>query len=125
MTNFRRNPKLAARKVAEPLFFWAPYLRSVGAWLSLVEHLVRDQGVGGSNPLAPTILFIKKTLITRESRDSIAVVPWSLPYSEIQRDDEVDESRCTSFQYFVEHEDPIEVRIFVFGKRRIESPIFD
>ena len=26
----------------------------VGAWLSLVEHLVRDQGVGGSNPLAPT-----------------------------------------------------------------------
>ena len=26
-----------------------------GAWLSLVEHLVRDQGVGGSNPLAPTI----------------------------------------------------------------------
>ena len=28
----------------------------VGAWLSLVEHLVRDQGVGGSNPLAPTNL---------------------------------------------------------------------
>ena len=25
----------------------------IGAWLSLVEHLVRDQGVGGSNPLAP------------------------------------------------------------------------
>jgi hypothetical protein len=25
-----------------------------GAWLSLVEHLVRDEGVGGSNPLAPT-----------------------------------------------------------------------
>jgi hypothetical protein len=29
----------------------------VGAWLSLVEHLVRDQGVGGSNPLAPTNSF--------------------------------------------------------------------
>jgi hypothetical protein len=29
-------------------------IRLVGAWLSLVEHLVRDQGVGGSNPLAPT-----------------------------------------------------------------------
>src|ERR1039458_2346458 len=28
-----------------------------GEWLSLVEHLVRDQGVGGSNPLSPTILF--------------------------------------------------------------------
>jgi len=25
-----------------------------GEWLSLVEHLVRDQGVGGSNPLSPT-----------------------------------------------------------------------
>src|SRR5215831_6512203 len=28
--------------------------QSVGAWLSLVEHSVRDRGVGGSNPLAPT-----------------------------------------------------------------------
>jgi hypothetical protein len=28
---------------------------SKGEWLSLVEHLVRDQGVGGSNPLSPTI----------------------------------------------------------------------
>ena len=26
----------------------------IGEWLSLVEHLVRDQGVGGSNPLSPT-----------------------------------------------------------------------
>lgn len=32
--------------------------RSIGEWLSLVEHLVRDQGVGGSNPLSPTILAI-------------------------------------------------------------------
>src|SRR5689334_25286995 len=32
-------------------------LTSVGEWLSLVEHLVRDQGVGGSNPLSPTIIF--------------------------------------------------------------------
>jgi hypothetical protein len=35
--------------------------RLVGEWLSLVEHLVRDQGVGGSNPLSPTI-FISKHL---------------------------------------------------------------
>ena len=32
---------------------WAQ--QDVGEWLSLVEHLVRDQGVGGSNPLSPTI----------------------------------------------------------------------
>src|ERR1019366_7214528 len=29
----------------------------IGEWLSLVEHLVRDQGVGGSNPLSPTIIY--------------------------------------------------------------------
>ena len=28
-----------------------------GAWLSLVERLVRDQEAGGSNPLAPTNFF--------------------------------------------------------------------
>ena len=27
----------------------------IGKWLSLVEHSVRDAGVGGSNPLFPTI----------------------------------------------------------------------
>jgi hypothetical protein len=31
---------------------------AVGEWLSLVEHLVRDQGVGGSNPLSPTNLSL-------------------------------------------------------------------
>jgi hypothetical protein len=34
---------------------WREHARRVGEWLSLVEHLVRDQGVGGSNPLSPTI----------------------------------------------------------------------
>ena len=28
--------------------------RSFGMWLSLVERLVRDEEVGGSNPLIPT-----------------------------------------------------------------------
>jgi hypothetical protein len=37
-------------------------LTSVGEWLSLVEHLVRDQGVGGSNPLSPTNSFQLFTL---------------------------------------------------------------
>ncbi len=32
--------------------------KEIGAWLSLVEHLLREQGVGGSNPLAPTIPFL-------------------------------------------------------------------
>jgi hypothetical protein len=30
-------------------------LANVGVWLSLVEHLVRDEGVAGSNPATPTI----------------------------------------------------------------------
>ena len=33
-------------------------LKKFGAWLSLVERLVRDQEAGGSNPLAPTIAII-------------------------------------------------------------------
>ena len=36
---------------------YAPASSYVGEWLSLVEHLVRDQGVGGSNPLSPTNIF--------------------------------------------------------------------
>ncbi len=32
-------------------------IKAIGEWLSLVEHLVRDQGVGGSNPLSPTNIF--------------------------------------------------------------------
>jgi hypothetical protein len=40
------------RQAASPGVRSAPH---VGEWLSLVEHLVRDQGVGGSNPLSPTI----------------------------------------------------------------------
>ena len=35
----------------------------VGEWLSLVEHLVRDQGVGGSNPLSPTNIFNNLRLV--------------------------------------------------------------
>src|SRR5258708_238924 len=37
-------------------------LTFVGEWLSLVEHLVRDQGVGGSNPLSPTNFLLINNL---------------------------------------------------------------
>ena len=37
---------------------WVTIWDCVGAWLSLVEHSVRDRGVGGSNPLAPTTSFL-------------------------------------------------------------------
>lgn len=35
---------------------------TVGVWLSLVEHCVRDAGVGGSNPLTPTSRKPTKTV---------------------------------------------------------------
>ncbi|NOK61079.1 MAG: hypothetical protein GFH27_549307n62 [Chloroflexi bacterium AL-W] len=38
-----------------------------GAWLSLVERRVRDAEVGGSNPLAPTMLMIMKATIRLNS----------------------------------------------------------
>src|SRR5258705_1896055 len=50
----------------------------IGAWLSPVEHLVRDQGVGGSNPLAPTIF-------RHSSPASILVVPRVPPAREPAR----------------------------------------
>ena len=39
----------------------------IGEWLSLVEHLVRDQGVGGSNPLSPTIYLAQLVELSRAS----------------------------------------------------------
>jgi hypothetical protein len=42
----RRETGIRCSKIKVPTY--------VGEWLSLVEHLVRDQGVGGSNPLSPT-----------------------------------------------------------------------
>jgi hypothetical protein len=34
-----------------------PHCGIGGVWLSLVEHLVRDEGVVGSNPITPTSFF--------------------------------------------------------------------
>ncbi len=47
-------------------FLWRNAPQSVGEWLSLVEHLVRDQGVGGSNPLSPT----NSSVITSKAANS-------------------------------------------------------
>ena len=54
---------LAASAASQPRTFC-----TVGEWLSLVEHLVRDQGVGGSNPLSPTNLFL-----------GVAILPYPHP----------------------------------------------
>jgi hypothetical protein len=51
---------------------------TVGEWLSLVEHLVRDQGVGGSNPLSPTNSFkqLERVLPTeRINRTEVEITP--------------------------------------------------
>ena len=34
-----------------------PFERTIGKWLNLVEHLVWDQGVAGSNPVFPTSYY--------------------------------------------------------------------
>ena len=49
-----RNRRTFAPLLAAGTRLGVDYLVRVGAWLSLVEHSVRDRGVGGSNPLAPT-----------------------------------------------------------------------
>ncbi len=46
-----------------------PRPRTVGEWLSLVEHLVRDQGVGGSNPLSPTNLNVIRSVASVSDRE--------------------------------------------------------
>src|SRR6516162_3434773 len=43
-----------------------PSLVIGGVWLSLVEHLVRDEGVAGSNPATPTNTWLQ----TNSSRQS-------------------------------------------------------
>jgi hypothetical protein len=53
-----RNPHSGLQQLAHPDA--AGKKRVFGEWLSLVEHLVRDQGVGGSNPLSPTIFRINR-----------------------------------------------------------------
>jgi hypothetical protein len=61
-----------------------------GAWLSLVERLVRDQEAGGSNPLAPTNYLnalassICRASLTRPhemSRQTGAASGWALWFS--------------------------------------------
>src|SRR5215467_10367367 len=51
----RRNAVATAAPLPMVMLEWSGL--SIGAWLSLVEHLVRDQGVGGSNPLAPIYIY--------------------------------------------------------------------
>jgi hypothetical protein len=47
-----------------------------GAWLSLVERLVRDQEAGGSNPLAPTISFNNLPAAGAKTAHPVARVAW-------------------------------------------------
>jgi hypothetical protein len=35
----------------------------IGKWLSLVEYLVWDQGVAGSNPVFPTIYLTRPSVV--------------------------------------------------------------
>ena len=58
VTNFLRKLRICSHfgqlcGLREP--FKTRAIPSAGAWLSLVERLLWEQDVGGSNPLAPTI----------------------------------------------------------------------
>ena len=46
-----------------------------GAWLSLVEHLLWEQGVGGSNPLAPKFLRSPPQSVGGSSRQRFGIDP--------------------------------------------------
>ena len=48
------TPERCRRPEVRRLFSPLQSHPAAGAWLSLAEHLVRDQGVAGSNPAAPT-----------------------------------------------------------------------
>jgi hypothetical protein len=53
----RHSPLAVASDARDPLaaHTGGGYMQGIGVWLSLVEHLVRDEGVVGSNPITPTI----------------------------------------------------------------------
>ena|SRR5205085_627011 len=59
------SAQIFALLVGYPRTFSLSHL--VGEWLSLVEHLVRDQGVGGSNPLSPTNLLHNQRIADYEN----------------------------------------------------------
>ena len=50
----------------------------VGAWRSLVAHLFWVQGVGGSNPLAPTTSFMKTSDSGTDGRFALCGAPVSV-----------------------------------------------
>ena len=51
---------------------------TLGMWLSLVEHCVRDAGAGGSNPLIPTIFQGNYCKTRRLSSNSLLLFVTSL-----------------------------------------------
>ena len=56
---------------AQQMVYWSTF----GAWLSLVERLVRDQEVEGSNPSAPTNTFNKLTNYKRWTKKQPTHLP--------------------------------------------------
>jgi hypothetical protein len=59
-------------------------LELFGAWLSLVERLVRDQEAGGSNPLAPTNFNTYPEITSGHNCGHPGVPTFSNPLAEIR-----------------------------------------
>ena len=87
---------------------------SVGVWLSLVEHLVRDEGVAGSNPATPTKLNRNKPICCDTSANAPRVRPGQLPGQKSQRK-RLDDGRPRKNIF------PTPIRATLLGSNRCEA----
>jgi hypothetical protein len=83
-------------------------------WLSLVEHLVRDEGVAGSNPATPTKLNRNKPICCDTSANEPRVRPGQLPGQKSQRK-RLDDGRPRKNNF------PTPIRATLLGSNRCEA----
>ena len=65
---FRRLQSAPSGAITQPALATrgSPPRARIGVWRSLVAHLVRDEGVAGSNPATPTISFRRNNTLANQ-----------------------------------------------------------